>query len=70
PAVTDIRICNESPAGTSVLISSSKKDGLASAVKAFLDSQKWDFNELHTETGRLDEVFHRITSLDSAREVK
>lgn len=70
PAVTDIQILKELPLWTSVLISSSKKDGLASAVKALLDSQKWDFNELHTETGRLDEVFRRITSLDSAQEVK
>ncbi len=70
PGISEIRICEQTSAGTRALIEAKKKTGLATVVKTWLDSQNWDFNELHTETGRLDEVFHRITSLDSAREVR
>ena len=45
-----------------------QKDGLAAAVKALLDSRNWAFDELHTDSGRLDDVFRAITSLDSAKE--
>ncbi len=43
---------------------------LAPEIKAVLDGKHWQFDELHTETGRLDEVFRTITSLDSAKENK
>jgi len=43
---------------------------LAPAIKAVLDGKHWQFDELHTETGRLDDVFRTITSLDSAKENK
>lgn len=43
---------------------------LAPTIKAVLDGKRWQFDELYTETGRLDEVFRTITSLDSAKEDK
>ena len=42
------------------------KNGLAAAIKAALDKKGWSFDELHTNQGRLDDVFRTITSLDSA----
>ena len=45
-----------------------KNEGLAGAVKAMLDAHHWAFDELHTDGGRLDDVFRDITSLDSAKE--
>ena len=45
-----------------------KKEGLAAMVKAMLDAHHWAFDELHTDGGRLDDVFRDITSLDSAKE--
>jgi len=45
-----------------------KKDSLAAAVKALLDARNWAFDELYTDSGRLDDVFRAITSLDSAKE--
>ena len=41
--------------------------GLAHAVKQLLDEKHWDFDELHTNPGRLDDVFRTITSSDSAK---
>ena len=35
---------------------------LAGDVKAMMDAKGWSFVELHTETGKLDEVFRSITS--------
>jgi ABC-2 type transport system ATP-binding protein len=45
------------------------RTGLAASLKAFLDGKHWNFDELHTNQGRLDDVFHTITSTDSAKEV-
>ena len=42
------------------------RKGLAAAIKAALDKKGWSFDELHTNQGRLDDVFRTITSLDSA----
>ena len=42
------------------------RKGLAAAIKAALDQKGWSFDELHTNQGRLDDVFRTITSLDSA----
>ena len=38
----------------------------AAAIKSALDKKGWSFDELHTNQGRLDDVFRTITSLDSA----
>jgi ABC-2 type transport system ATP-binding protein len=45
-----------------------RQNGLAAAVKAVLDAHHWPFDELHTDGGRLEDVFRDITSLDSAKE--
>ena len=39
---------------------------LAGDVKAMMDTKGWGFVELHTEAGRLDEVFRSITSNETA----
>lgn len=70
PEVSAVQICTETAGTTSAQITGKKKEGLATAIKLCLDKQKWNFSELYTEKGRLDEVFYRITSLDSAQEVK
>jgi ABC-2 type transport system ATP-binding protein len=44
----------------------SGKSGLAAKIKAELDRRSWAFDELHTNSGRLDDVFRAITSLDVA----
>jgi len=36
-------------------------------VSALAVREKWDVRELHSEPGRLDEVFRAITTPDSAR---
>ena len=71
PDVASVRISKEAPAGvTAVLSAKSDRAVQAGKVQKFLLDLNWDFDELHTEKGRLDEVFRRITSLDSAGEVK
>jgi ABC-2 type transport system ATP-binding protein len=45
-------------------------NGLASRVGKALAGKGWDFDELHTEEGRLDEVFREITSPDTVQEGK
>ncbi len=69
--VGNVRIRQESPAGiTAVLSAKPEKTVQAGKVHRFLRDMNWEFDELHTDNGRLDEVFRRITSLDSAGEVK
>jgi len=40
---------------------------LASAVADVVNRERWRFDELHTEEGRLDDVFRKITKPDSVR---
>jgi len=69
--VASVRIAQEGPAGiTAVLAAKPEKKVQSGKVHKFLQDLNWDFDELHTDNGRLDEVFRRITSLDSAGEVK
>ncbi len=71
PDVAAVRISKEEPTGvTAVLSAKAEKKVQAGKVHKFLRELNWDFDELHTEGGRLDEVFRQITSLDSAQEVK
>lgn len=43
---------------------------LAGRVKIALDQKGWSYDELHTEPGKLDEVFRSLTSGISQREVR
>ncbi len=71
PDVASVRISSEAPAGVTAVLSAKPERAVqAGKVQKFLRDLNWDFDELHTEKGRLDEVFRRITSLDSAGEVK
>jgi ABC-2 type transport system ATP-binding protein len=59
--------------GQAITVLVQRKDSavaLAPAIKTVLDKHQWHFDELHTESGRLDDVFRTITSLDSAKENK
>jgi ABC-2 type transport system ATP-binding protein len=40
--------------------------GLSSAIAGLAQTEKWSLQELHTEEGRLDEVFRAITMPDTA----
>ena len=42
---------------------------LARQVAAAVAQHQWKFEDLHTEEGRLDEVFRSITMPDTAKEV-
>jgi ABC-2 type transport system ATP-binding protein len=70
PDVAAVRISKEETTGiTAVLSAKPERKVQASKIHKFLSDLNWDFDELHTESGRLDEVFRQITSLDSAQEV-
>jgi ABC-2 type transport system ATP-binding protein len=43
---------------------------LPAAIASLCLSEKWKLEELHTEEGRLDEVFRSITLPDTAKEVR
>jgi ABC-2 type transport system ATP-binding protein len=43
---------------------------LPSAIASLCMTEKWKLEELHTEEGRLDEVFRNITLPDTAKEVR
>jgi ABC-2 type transport system ATP-binding protein len=46
--------------------SKSASSDLANAVAETVGKEGWRFDELHTEDGKLDEVFRAITSPDTA----
>jgi ABC-2 type transport system ATP-binding protein len=50
------------------IVASARDNGLAGRVRKTLIGKGWDFDELHTEEGRLDEVFREITSPDTVQE--
>ncbi len=43
-----------------------KGEDFAWNIKKMLDERRWEFCELHTESGRLDEVFRDLTAPDGA----
>ena len=71
PSLGNVSI-NEGKDGslTATLTAKSDKKLSAAKVAKLMQEANWDFDELYTGKGRLDEVFRRITSLDSAEEVK
>ncbi len=50
--------------------SNGKKPQLAAAIARSLTEKGWLFDELHTDEGKLDEVFRTVTQPDTAEEVK
>jgi len=50
------------------LTATGRDNGLAGRVRKVLAGKGWDFDELHTEEGRLEEVFREITSPDTVQE--
>lgn len=50
------------------LAATGRDNGLAGRVRKVLVSKGLDFDELHTEEGRLEEVFREITSPDTVQE--
>ena len=69
--VKDIRKVSEVDNSCEVLVipEKDKREGLAGQLSKIMAEQNWSFDELHTDCGRLEEVFRSITSLDSAKEV-
>jgi ABC-2 type transport system ATP-binding protein len=74
PEVRRVVVLQESPESTSLLAYPKRSDGqttrLAAAVSASLRQRGWSVDELHTESGRLDDVFRAITIGDAQQEGK
>jgi ABC-2 type transport system ATP-binding protein len=67
PSARKISVLEEKPTG--VLVRVYPKDSsreLATVIANLSQSEKWSLEELHTEEGRLDEVFRSITMPDTA----
>ena len=58
---------NDNNTFTATVPANPQNPGLAMAIKHDFDKRQWDFDELHTNPGRLDDVFRAITSSDSAK---
>jgi ABC-2 type transport system ATP-binding protein len=72
PSARKAAIVKEEPAGVWVRVypqASSKNGELARNVGEVSLKEGWKIEELHTEEGRLDEVFRTITLPDTAKEV-
>jgi gliding motility-associated transport system ATP-binding protein len=67
PLAKKVTVLDEKPAGVTVRIypKDSAKD-LAANISSLCYAEKWTLDELHTEEGRLDEVFRSITMPDTA----
>jgi ABC-2 type transport system ATP-binding protein len=62
-----VTVLEENTAGVLVRIFPKSANGdLAESVVGLCQSERWNLHELHTEEGRLDEVFHSITMPDTA----
>jgi len=64
-------VLQETASGVLVRVYPKQNGGdLASTIASLSQTEKWTLEELHTEEGRLDEVFRRITMPDTAGEAK
>jgi ABC-2 type transport system ATP-binding protein len=62
-----VTVLREEPDGVLVRVYPKQgSDGLAGAIASLCQAEKWSVRELHTEEGRLDEVFRSITMPDTA----
>jgi ABC-2 type transport system ATP-binding protein len=67
PSAKKVVVLEEKPAGVTARIypKDAAKD-LAANISSLCYAEKWTLDELHTEEGRLDEVFRSITMPDTA----
>ncbi len=68
PPARKVTILQESPHAATVRVAPSKEGRqgeLARALSALAATERWQIQELHTEEGRLDEVFRSITLPDT-----
>jgi ABC-2 type transport system ATP-binding protein len=64
-----VTVLEEGPAGVVVRVYPKQASAeLAGAIANLSQAEKWTLQELHTEEGRLDEVFRAITMPDTAAE--
>lgn len=69
PEAKTVSVLSELAASVTVRVFPKKADGgLASSIASVARDEKWQLNELHTEEGRLDEVFRDITLPDTPTE--
>jgi ABC-2 type transport system ATP-binding protein len=62
-----VSVLEDGPAGVLVRVYPKQSSGeLAGAINSLSQAEKWTLKELHTEEGRLDEVFRAITMPDTA----
>ncbi len=67
PSVRRVEILGREEERVSLAVhpSDDKQKNLALEIKKALDEHSWQFSELHTDSGRLDEVFRSLTTSDS-----
>lgn len=66
PQVKEVNIIKEGNNLLTLSINpSAKSDDLALNIQKLLVEHKWEFCELHTQDGKLDEVFRNLTTSDS-----
>jgi ABC-2 type transport system ATP-binding protein len=73
PTVRRTALVREEAGGVTVRVfpgAGCKNGDLARSVAEAAGREGWKLEELHTEEGRLDEVFRNITMPDTAREVR
>ncbi len=69
PSVGKCVVLDESPATVrAYLKKNGEREELARAISEIASAERWKIAELHTEEGRLDEVFRNITRPDTKRE--
>jgi ABC-2 type transport system ATP-binding protein len=62
-----VTVLEDGPAGVLLRVYPKQSSGeLAGAINSLSQAEKWTLKELHTEEGRLDEVFRAITMPDTA----
>ena len=71
-SVRDVLVVEENPESVLLRVSPAKKDGtpvrVAGDLAGLITEKGWKFDELHTENGRLDDVFRTITISETQRE--
>ncbi len=69
PGAARVEILSESPAGVEARVYPEKSAGatLTRNVAEFAARENWHLDEIHTEEGRLDEVFRTITLPDTVK---
>lgn len=67
PGVDTVTVLGDNPDGVALELRARENVmHFAADIKKLLDERHWDFIELHTESGRLDEVFRGLTTADDA----